>query len=414
MIKTAYFIVLAIIIVNTGCKKPYNPPAISTTNSYLVVEGVISTSSDSTIIKLSNTVQLSSATTTNPVLNALVDVESDQGTVFPLTETGSGHYASPGLNLDNSRKYRLSIKTNNEQYYSDYVAVLNSPPIDSVYFTTTNNGINIYSNAHDPTNTVKYYRWEYQETWIYHSNYYSFYKSNGDSVIPRNFINDEVYQCWRSDTSSTINVASSANLKTDIISANPITFVASTSEKLGAKYSIVNTQSAGSSNAYSIMVKQYALTGEAYTFWSNLKKNTEKLGSIFDAQPSQINGNIHSSTHPTEPVIGYISAGAVTSKRIFIKNQQIPDTWEPTPLYTGCHLDTLFLSYSDASSTVPVNQEDEYFNWNSGLLLFKNRQIPVVGIFNRLTGAIVGHSGSTPPCVDCTLRGTNVQPAYWK
>jgi hypothetical protein len=413
MMKTAYLLVLTIIVIFVSCKKPYNPPAIASPGSYLVVEGVINAGSDSTIIKLSNTVQLSSATTVNPVLNAVVTVESDQNAVFPLTAAANGNYVSPGLNLDNSHKYRLSIITNNEQYYSDYVAVLNSPPIDSVFFSVAGNGINIYSTSHDPSNTVKYYRWDYQETWIFHSDYYSFYKSNGDIVIPRNFINDEVYQCWRSDTSSTINVGSSANLKSDIISNNPITFIASNSEKLGAKYSVINSQSAGSSSAYSILVKQYALTGEAYTFWSNLKKNTEQLGSIFDAQPSQIDGNIHSATHPTEPVIGYISVGTVASQRIFIKNQQIPSTWEPTPLYTACLLDTLYLDYLPPGGTVPINQEDEFFNYDQGLVSYKNRLIPVLAIFN-LFGAIVGHTGSTPPCVDCTLRGTNVQPVFWK
>ncbi len=405
--------ILLVSVIFAGCKKPYDPPAISSTNSYLVVEGVINTGPDSTVIKLSNTVQLSSATTLNPVLNAVVAVESDQGAIFPLTGQANGNYVSPDLNLDNSHKYRLSIKANNEQYYSDYVAVLNSPAIDSVFFAVTGKGINIYATTHDPTNTVKYYRWDYQETWIYHSNYYSFYKSNGAIVIPRNFINDEVYQCWRSDTSSTINVLSSANLKSDIISNNPITFIASNSEKLGAKYSIINSQNAGSSSAYSILVKQYALSGEAYTFWSNLKKNTEQLGSIFDAQPSQINGNIHSATNPAEPVIGYISVGSVASQRVFITNKQIPSTWAPTPLYTGCMLDTLYLSFLPPGGTVPINQENEYFNFSQGQLSYKNRLIPVIAIFN-LFGAIIGHTGSTPPCVDCTLRGTNVQPAFWK
>ena len=411
--KIAYLLALAIIITGAGCKKPYNPPAISATNSYLVVEGVINTGPDSTIIKLSHTVQLSSTTATNPVLNAVVAVESDQNAIFPLTETGNGKYASPGLNLDNSHKYRLSINSNNEQYYSDYVAVLNSPSIDSVFFTVAGNGINIYTTTHDPASAVKYYRWDYQETWIFHSNYYSFYKSNGAMVIPRNFVNDEVYQCWRSDTSSTINVSSSANLKSDIISSNPITFVASNSEKLGAKYSIINTQSAASASAYSIRVKQYALTGEAYTYWLNLKKNTEQLGSIFDAQPTQIDGNVHSATHPTEPVIGYVSVGSVASQRIFITNKQIPSAWKPTPLYTGCQLDTLYLSYLPPGATVPVNQEDEFFNFTNGQLKFQNRLIPIAVMIN-LFGTIIGHTGSTPPCVDCTLRGTNVQPAFWK
>ena len=392
MMKTAYLLVLTIMIIFVSCKKPYNPPAIAAPGSYLVVEGVINTGSDSTIIKLSNTVQLSSATTVNPVLNAVVTVESDQNAEFPLTEAGNGNYVSPGLNLDNSHKYRLSIQANGEQYYSDYVAVLNSPPIDSVFFAVAGNGINIYSTSHDPSNTVKYYRWDYQETWIFHSDYYSFYKSNGDIVIPRNFINDEVYQCWRSDTSSTINLGSSANLKTDIISNNPITFVASNSEKLGAKYSILNTQSAGSNSAYSILVKQYALTGEAYTFWSNLKRNTEQLGSIFDAQPSQIDGNIHSATHPAEPVIGYISVCSVSSKRVIITNAKLP-AWVATYPY-ACEQDTSHNFYDD-------------------LVLDSAHLIPT-GPPPPATGLPGLFLYSTRECVDCTIRGTKTPPPFFK
>ena len=42
-----------------------------------------------------------------------------------------------------------------------------------------------------------------------------------------------------------------------------------------------------------------------------MQKNAESLGSIFDEQPTQITGNIHSVTNPSEQVIGYVSAGTV-------------------------------------------------------------------------------------------------------
>jgi hypothetical protein len=274
-------------------------------------------------------------------------------------------------------------------------------------------GVQINVSTHDPGNNTHYYRWDYGETWIIHSNYYSFYKSNGDSVIDRNFINDEVYQCWQSDTSSTINVASSSHLQSDVISNNPVTFIPSSSEKLNAKFSIIVAQNAPSNSAYSILVKQYALTGDAYTFWTNLKKNTEQLGSIFDAQPSQLQGNIHSLTKPAEPVIGYVSAGSVSTKRIFIENREIPAAWTSPPAYGSCTVDSLYLAYFTPGATVPINQENEYFNYDKGNLLI-NRLIPIVAIWNQVLGTIIGHTGSTPECVDCTLRGTNKQPNFWR
>src|SRR5471030_1700995 len=128
MIRNGKWILLLIAL--AGCKKPYNPPAVTTSNSYLVVEGVINSGSDSTIIKLSRTVNISSKVTLNPLPGAVLTVESDQNGIYPLTDASNGNYISTGLNLDNTHKYRLRIKTASEEYVSDFVAVLNSPPID--------------------------------------------------------------------------------------------------------------------------------------------------------------------------------------------------------------------------------------------------------------------------------------------
>jgi hypothetical protein len=387
------FVVFILFIIS--CKTPYSPGVISSPGQYLVVEGIINSGSDSTIIKLSYTVNLSSTVTLNPVAHAVVAVQSDQNATFPLTETANGNYVSPGLSLNSANKYRLSIKTaNNEQYYSDYVPVLNSPPLDSVYFTIANNGIVINTASHDPTNTVQYYRWDYQETWIIHSNYDSHYKSTGDTVLARAF-NEQIYMCWTSDTSSNIILNSTARLKSGTITNNPVTSVVSTSQKLADKYSII--------------VRQYALTGDAYSFWTNLKKNTEQLGSIFDAQPSQISGNIHSVSNPIEPVIGYISAGSTSEQRIFILSSQLP-AWAATPTYPGCALDTELYAYYPPGSKTPINQVAEYFYYQTGT---QGILTPVDPISNP-GGPVLGYSGSIPECVDCTLRGTNKQPVFWK
>ena len=391
-----------IAVITTGCKKPYSPPAIAAPGSYLVVEGVINSGADSTFIKLSHTVNLSNKVIANPELHALLTVESDQNTSYPLTETTKGNYVSAGLNLDNSRKYRLRIKTaNNEQYLSDFVPVVNAPAINTVSYSIKNNGLALYVSTHDPKNSTRYYRWDYRETWVFHSNFLSGYVSNGDTVIERNFNTNEIYQCWGNDTSSTVVIGSSAKLATDVISNQPVTFVNSTSEKLGSKYSII--------------VRQYALTSDAFKFWTNLKTITEQLGSIFDAQPTQINGNIHSVTNPSEPVIGYLSAGSTSSKRIFITNQQLP-AWAMTPAYPDCKLDSLYLYFLPPGGVVAVNQENEYFNYNKGAK-YNTQLIPVGAIIvipKIGPDHIIGHSGALPACVDCTLRGTNKQPAFWK
>jgi len=394
------YLFIILIICFAGCKKPYDPPAISNSGSYLVVEGVIKNGPDSTIFKLSRTVNLNSQITANPVLGAVLTIESDQNSTYPLTEIGKGNYTVVGLALDNTHKYRLRIKTGDSEYLSDFVPVVNAPPVDTVSYDIKADGLQINVSTHDLASNSRYYRWDFQETWIFHSFYQSGYVSNGDTVIERNFATNEIYQCWGNDASTVIVLGSSAKLTQNVISNNPTTFIPKTSEKLGSKYSI--------------LVRQYALTPDAYTFWQNLKTNTEQLGSIFDAEPSQLNGNIHSTTNPAEAVIGYLSAGAVTSKRIFISNQQLP-AWSPTLPYTNCVLDTLYLQFKPPGATVFVNQEDQYFNYNKGA--GTNALIPVgaIIIIPKFGPEItIGHSGSSRECVDCTLRGTNKQPAFWK
>lgn len=388
--------VILFTILLAGCRKPYNPPVINASNEYLVVEGVINPGSDPTIIKLSYTVNLSTKRIAKPVPGGTLTVESDQHTLYPLTDAGNGTYVSAGLNLDHSHTYRLDITTpDKKQYQSGLQPVMTTPPIDSVGFLVQNNGIQLYVNTHDPNNNTRYYRWEYQETWQFHAEHRSDYITNGTAVVARG-ANQMVFDCFGNDTSSSITLGSSAKLSQDVIYQNPITQVASTSEKLETKYSI--------------LVKQYALSSDAYNFWVNLKKNTEQLGSIFDAQPSQINGNIHCVTDPAEPVIGYISVTNVPQKRVFILNAQLPLGWKPAYPYT-CEVDTALFC---RPVSIPCQNDVLLF-----MIPIGSFEIPLTPIWETtpmpgVPPKVLGYLGTSRECMDCTIRGVVKQPAFWK
>src|SRR3569833_106289 len=296
-----------------GCKKHYAPPAVTTDHNYLVVEGVISAGGDSTIIKLSRTIQITGADKARYEIGAKVTVSDDQGTIYPLTEADSGRYTAAPV-TDASRKYHLNITTTDgKTYQSDLVPVSSTPTVDSVEYEVAANGINIYADTHDATNQTKYYRWDYTETYIWESfmdDPYEF--DNSYKAISNKFRlrtpAEQVHVCYDTQNASTILLASTADLRSSVVNKIPITQIASTNERIFHKYSI--------------LVKQYALTSEAYTFWAQVKKNTEQIGTIFDVQPSEIQGNIHCTSNPGEPVIGYISAGTVSQKRIFVDRTQ--------------------------------------------------------------------------------------------
>ena len=68
-----------------ACKKPYSPTIVSSNQAYLVVEGVINSGADSTIIKLSRSVKLT-GNVNSPETGAKVIVESDKKDQFTLSE----------------------------------------------------------------------------------------------------------------------------------------------------------------------------------------------------------------------------------------------------------------------------------------------------------------------------------------
>lgn len=374
----------------TACRKPYNPSAISSTSNYLVVEGVINTGSDSTVIKLSRTVKLSGKTSSNPELNAIVTVEDDQNSSYPLQEIGKGEYASPSLGLDNTRKYRLRIITSGgNTYLSDLEAARNNPPIDSIGFQVQNSGMQLYVNTHNPSNNTRYYRWDYNETWQFHAMFESQYVTDGKEIVLRT-PDQQIYYCFANNHSSTIVLGSSAKLQQDVIYQNPLTQIPSTSEKIELKYSI--------------LVKQYAMTEDEYTFWQNLKKNTEQLGTIFDPQPSNLNGNVHCTTNQAEIVIGYVGVTNIQQKRIFISSGQLPLNWVPQYPYT-CDQDTnLYCKLVNGNcinqvvnNLVPVNSAEV-----------------ITSAILKPNPIIVGYLGTTQSCADCTIRGVTKRPDFWK
>ena len=55
-----------------------------------------------------------------------------------------------------------------------------------------------------------------------------------------------------------------------------------------------------------------------YPFRKFKAKTTETTGGLFDAQPSQVTGNIKCTTNPQELVFGFFNAGVPQEKRVFL------------------------------------------------------------------------------------------------
>jgi hypothetical protein len=380
--KRLIHILLITITVTLGglnCKKVYTPPAIKNNPFLLVVDGIVISGNDSSIITLSRTRNIADTVPSVKELNAKVSVLGISGIEYLFTEEGNGKYAVNQLALNAGQQYQLKVVTaDGNEFRSAPGNVQTSPPIDSLYWNQDSSfNVHIYLNAHDPTNQTKYYRWQYVETWEYHSAYDAFLDYNNGDVIARP-LDNQIYRCYKSLPSSTIEVVSTTQLSSSVVNKYEITQIPQTSEKI--------------SETYSDLVSQYAIPVDAYNFWSNLKRNTEQLGSLFDLQPFTELGNITCVNDPSINCIGFISFTTVQTKRIFISKNDLVN-WNYFPYYgLSCSVDT-------------VKPED----------ITKYFQPPGGPYSNSLIGTDNGpYLLSSVLCVDCTNHGgTTVKPSYW-
>ncbi len=368
-----------------ACKDKYMPHISQPAAGFLVVEGYINSGKDSTFIFLSRSSGLDSIQIF-PEPAAQVEVQSEQGASFPLAEQPGGKYAVVPLILDPAERYRVHISTSNgKEYVSDFSEVKITPPIDSVNWKAGPTKVTIYVSTHDDQQKSIYYQWSFEETWQYSPPYISNYiyapldpMADSLHVIPR--INAHDYTtCWLSDQSSNIILGSTAKLNADIISEFPIQTISyDGSNRLVTRYSI--------------LAKQNVLSKDAYEWKQKLQKNTEQLGSIFDAQPSETGGNLHCTTDPTEQVIGFIGCSSQTQKRIFINRYELPGVSVLTG-YEACSIDS-------ATKKKGTDFSDTSYEWVIDHLYIGN--------------TIAGLTGSVRGCIDCqTKGGVNVKPSFW-
>jgi hypothetical protein len=370
---------ILLLICASACKDKYNPDIHLPSSGLLVVEGFINSGADSTIIYLSRSASLDKIID-NPESGAQIEVQSESGISYPLSEVSGGKYIVSPISPDTSIKYRLHIRTSNgKEYLSDFSDVRKTKPIDSVGWKAGSDELLLYVSTHDNQNKSIYYQWSYEETWRYNSAYDSKIEFDPrDSMVFTRPNDNLIHTCWNMNQSTEIILGSSAKLSSDLIFQYPF---------LNISYYASNRLI----DRYSILVKQMTLTKDWYEWKQLLKKNTEELGSIFDAQPSETKGNIHCVTDPTEQVIGFIGCSSQTEKRIFIDRLEIPNV----QVYSGYELCSV--------DTVPNMPRPMVYYFGSGY---------GVPIMPWEQGAFI--LGASAGCVDCRVKGgATAKPGFW-
>ena len=162
-------IIIFLISTLTSCVEPYALQT-NTFEEALVVEATITNELKQQEIKISKTYKLEQNQPTQ-VFGATVLVVDNLGTQFTFQEINGKYISNNPFQAISGRTYQLKIRTSNGRKYSSSVEALTTvSPLTNILASALTRsdgktGIEITAKSFDPTNTSKYYRFEFEETY---------------------------------------------------------------------------------------------------------------------------------------------------------------------------------------------------------------------------------------------------------
>lgn len=383
------------------CVEPYEPE-VGSYERTLVVDGIFSNSEVPSTVRLSRSFDYD-AIEVPVITGAQVMIEDDQGNSTILEETKEGIYeTNPTLFPGQiGRSYRLLINTpDGNRFESDWELMKAAPPVEAIEAEFMEReqdnpllnvipGLQLYLSTRDTENNTRYYRWEFEETYEYLLRHPPFIRvefgsrpgQGNDEIFSIDGPEFEGFRCWKTEESRQILVATTENLTEDVVADFPLHFVSNKTPRLAYRYSI--------------LVKQYAISKRNYEFLNTVKELNQTTGSLFDAIPNEVFGNIRSSDGKDIPVLGYFSVAGLSTKRAFFDRQDTPFSAFP-PFGPECLNDTIPLSFNTLHRKLNSGGWELYdYHVNDN-----DEQI--------------GYLLSRPPCTRCSGNdATNTKPDFW-
>jgi hypothetical protein len=400
--KIYLFLVLAFAV--SGCTEQY---VFQNTDfeSALVVEGTITNEFKNQTIRVSQVYQLEE---TGPRFEkgANVYITDDKGNEYQFEEKDTIYASISAFKAEPGRRYQLRIKTKEgKNYTSDEQTLTTETKIENMTATVETvqgqRGVQINVNSYDPTNTSKYYRYEYTETYKIIAPKWDSRKTILQTIpaIPPDPENDfpgspageailvvprtrETETCFSTKKSDQVLLTNTSGNSDDRVHY-PVRFISD------QNYII--------SHRYTIFVKQYIQNLAAYTFYKTLRDLSTSGSVLSPKQPGFFYGNIKSVENPSEKVIGFFEVSAVSSERIYFNYKDLFPN-EPLPPYY--ETDCAQREFLDCEGDPPC----------SGIPL--RSSIRSNSLVHYASGAST-YFMVKPACGDCTSFSSNIVPPFW-
>lgn len=287
----------------------------------LVVDGLLSTNSDSNLIFLTRTNELNKQVF-SPEEGATIQLYDDRGQAEKYLDLGAGKYFLENQNMEilTGHSYHIEITTlSGQKYISDPEVITEAPEIDSLTFNFTIEEIverenrvlersffNLFVNGQIPdAGASTFLKWDVEHI-------YQVAEIDCSPLVPakicyveRKINQNEVYILNGED----YVIGSGFNI--------PVVH-----QELDYAFGLVA----------SFYVSQKSMTKQAYRYWERVQQILTNGNTIFDRPPASIRGNIHSITDPQEEVLGYFQAVDEKKKVILVTRGDLVDPFDELPL----------------------------------------------------------------------------------
>lgn len=371
-----------------GCTTPYSYQN-NEFEDLIVVEATLTNQFKYQKIKISRTYTLEEST---PKFEkgAVVYVTDNQGNRYDYKEDNNQYLSTNQFQAVAGRDYQLHILTKEgKSYISTTEKMPQETQIDNLEANVvTKNGevgVEITVNSTDPTNSSKYYRYEYDEDYkVVVPKYYPLKAVAINNKIELVDRTEDVRTCYLNQSSNELILTNTSKLSEDKVINFPVRFISS-------KDHIIRTR-------YSILVKQYVQNLAAQTYYETLKSLSNSGSLLSQTQPGFFSGNLTAVDNPNEKVIGFFNVSSYSEKRLFFNFTDLFPRL-PIPEYQY-----------DCPSPIPDDQAYQYvftFSSPTALILVKSG---TRSYFPTEGPAFILYDIQ---CGDCTSFASIIKPSFW-
>ena len=385
-------LLISLATVTISCIDEYTIPKATATayEAEIAIEGRI-LSGEESVVYLTYTTPLNSEEDAPDILNAQVYVIGQNGyrSEAAKFDIEDDCYIIDTRTLENNTLYAVEVTVGSDTYQSSFQPLLTSPEIDEVTWQENQSSVSIYLTTLAEKDEPRHFMWSFEEDWEFHADV----DMRGNEEIKPVYVKrhypdltetrNPYYYGWMHDKSRNILLQSTASLSENRVE--------------NIKLHEIGIADIRISYIYSILVKQWSLTDEAYNYYATLKRYTEESEGLFTPILSDYQGNIVCTSNPDKRAHGYVLASSVTTKRIFIYEEDFE------------HMRTQYSNQDCMTLTKKVYPELFYdlinYPWLSPWVLMAkdaNLHDPNAIFYNWF-------------CVDCryTKGSTKKRPDFW-